>query len=582
MIKKFMKYVGEYKKHSIIAPVFVTLEALMEIIIPFLTSSMIDYGIDRGDMNHIVKMSLCILICAVLSIIFGCIAGRTAAIASVGFTKNLREAMYRKVQDFSFFNMDKYSVSSIITRLTTDTVNIQRAYEMLIFTAPIAPSFIIFSLISSFKINVKLSLLFLGLIPIFMITLYFIIRKAHPVFKKVFKTYDRLNKNVGENLDAIRVVKSFNMEEYEKKKFFKISDQIYKYFLKGEKIISFNIPFMQLNIYGCIILISWVGARIIVDCKNIPDNGLSTGQLLSLISYSIQILIGLMILSMVLAMIVISLSSAQRILELLNEKVDLENPENPVDIIKNGDISFKNVNFSYTKNEKELCLKNIDLNIKSGEVIGITGGTGTGKSTLVHLIPRLYDVCKGEVCVGGLNVKNYDIKSLRNSVAMVLQKNTLFSGTVKENLRWGNEKASDEELEYVCNLAQADEFVQNMPKKYDTYIEQGGSNVSGGQKQRLCIARALLKKPKILILDDATSAVDTKTDSMIQKAFKENLPDTTKIIISQRISSVQSADKIIVMDGGQISGIGNHEYLLDNCDIYREIFELQQKGGSLN
>ena len=415
-----------------------------------------------------------------------------------------------------------------------------------------------------------------------MITLYFIIRKAHPVFKKVFKTYDRLNKNVGENLDAIRVVKSFNMEEYEKKKFFKISDQIYKYFLKGEKIISFNIPFMQLNIYGCIILISWVGARIIVDCKNIPDNGLSTGQLLSLISYSIQILIGLMILSMVLAMIVISLSSAQRILELLNEKVDLENPENPVDIIKNGDISFKNVNFSYTKNEKELCLKNIDLNIKSGEVIGITGGTGTGKSTLVHLIPRLYDVCKGEVCVGGLNVKNYDIKSLRNSVAMVLQKNTLFSGTVKENLRWGNEKASDEELEYVCNLAQADEFVQNMPKKYDTYIEQGGSNVSGGQKQRLCIARALLKKPKILILDDATSAVDTKTDSMIQKAFKENLPDTTKIIISQRISSVQSADKIIVMDGGQISGIGNHEYLLDNCDIYREIFELQQKGGSLN
>lgn len=582
MIKKFMKYVGEYKKHSIIAPVFVTLEALMEIIIPFLTSSMIDYGIDRGDMNHIVKMSLCILICAVLSIIFGCIAGRTAAIASVGFTKNLREAMYRKVQDFSFFNMDKYSVSSIITRLTTDTVNIQRAYEMLIFTAPIAPSFIIFSLISSFKINVKLSLLFLGLIPIFMITLYFIIRKAHPVFKKVFKTYDRLNKNVGENLDAIRVVKSFNMEEYEKKKFFKISDQIYKYFLKGEKIISFNMPFMQLNIYGCIILISWVGARIIVDCKNIPDNGLSTGQLLSLISYSIQILIGLMILSMVLAMIVISLSSAQRILELLNEKVDLENPENPVDIIKNGDISFKNVNFSYTKNEKELCLKNIDLNIKSGEVIGITGGTGTGKSTLVHLIPRLYDVCKGEVCVGGLNVKNYDIKSLRNSVAMVLQKNTLFSGTVKENLRWGNEKASDEELEYVCNLAQADEFVQNMPKKYDTYIEQGGSNVSGGQKQRLCIARALLKKPKILILDDATSAVDTKTDSMIQKAFKENLPDTTKIIISQRISSVQSADKIIVMDGGQISGIGNHEYLLNNCDIYREIFELQQKGGSLN
>ena len=582
MIKKFMKYVGEYKKHSIIAPVFVTLEALMEIIIPFLTSSMIDYGIDKGDMNHIVKTSFLILICAVLSIIFGCIAGRSAAIASVGFAKNLREAMYKNVQDFSFFNMDKYSVSSIITRLTTDTVNVQKAYEMLIFTAPIAPSFIIFSLISSFKINVKLSLLFLGLIPIFMITLYFIIRKAHPIFKKVFKTYDRLNKNVGENLDAIRVVKSFNMEEYEKKKFFKISDQIYKYFLKGEKIISFNMPFMQLNIYGCIILISWVGARIIVSCKNIPDNVLSTGKLLSLISYSIQILIGLMILSMVLAMIVISFSSAQRILELLNEKIDLKNPENPIDTIKNGDISFKNVSFSYTKNERELCLKNIDFNIKSGEVVGITGGTGTGKSTLVHLIPRLYDVCKGEVCVGGLDVKNYDIKSLRNSVAMVLQKNTLFSGTVKENLRWGNEKASDEELEYVCNLAQADEFIQNMPKKYDTYIEQGGSNVSGGQKQRLCIARALLKKPKILILDDATSAVDTKTDSMIQKAFKENLPDTTKIIISQRISSVQSADKIIVMDGGQISGIGTHEYLLDNCDIYREIFELQQKGGSLN
>lgn len=582
MIKTLVKYIGKYKKHSLIAPVFVTLEALMEIIIPFLTSNLIDYGIDKGDMQYITKMGLCILICAVLSIVFGCIAGRNTAIASVGFAKNLREEMYRKIQKFSFSNIDKYSCASIITRLTTDTAHVQEAYETLIFAAPLVPAILIFSLIFSFRINVKLSLIFLACVPVLSLVLYLIVKKAHPLFKKVFKTYDNLNEVVGENLDAIRVVKSFNREEYEKNKFFKISNKIYKYFFRAERVIAFNMPAMQISIYACMILASWFGARIIVNCRNNPENGLSTGQLLSLISYSAQILISLMILSMVLTTITISFSSAQRISEILNEKSDLQSPENSVKSIKNGDISFKNVGFSYTKDKENLCLKNINLDIKSGEFIGITGGTGTGKSTLVHLIPRLYDASVGSVSVAGIDVKKYDLKSLRNSVAMVLQKNTLFSGTIKENLRWGNENASDSELEKVCKISQADEFIKNMPDKYDTYIEQGGTNVSGGQKQRLCIARALLKNPKILILDNATSAVDTKTDSMIRKALEQYLPQATKIVISQRILSIENADRIIFMENGRIVDFDTHDNLLKNCDLYRETFELQQKGGNLS
>lgn len=419
-------------------------------------------------------------------------------------------------------------------------------------------------------------------IPVLSLILYMIVKKAHPIFKKVFKTYDNLNEIVGENLDAIRVVKSFNREEYEKNKFFKISKKIYKYFFRAERVIAFNMPAMQISTYACMILASWFGARIIVNCRNNPENGLSTGQLLSLISYSAQILISLMILSMVLTIITISFSSAQRISEILNEKSNLQSPENPVKLIKNGDISFKNVSFSYTKDKENLCLKNINIDIKSGEFIGITGGTGTGKSTLVHLIPRLYDASIGSVCVAGVDVKKYDLKSLRNSVAMVLQKNTLFSGTIKENLRWGNENASDSELEKVCKISQADEFIKNMPDKYDTYIEQGGTNVSGGQKQRLCIARALLKNPKILILDNATSAVDTKTDSMIRKALEQYLPQATKIVISQRILSIENADRIIFMENGRIVDFDTHDNLLKNCDLYRKTFELQQKGGNLS
>lgn len=578
MINTLKKYIGKYKFHTIITPIFVILESLAEIIIPFLTSDMVDRGIDKGDMNHVIKMGFYILICAVISIIFGCIAGKSAAISSAGFAKNLREELYAKVQDFSFFNIDKYSPSGIITRLTTDTSNIQRAFETIIFTAPIVPSLLIFSLIFSFKINAQISLIFLACIPVFAISLYLIIKNAHPLFKKVFKTYDHLNEVVGENLNAIKVVKSFNREEYEKKKFFNISEVIYKCFFKGEKIIAFNMPLMQINMYACVILASWFGARIIVSCGNNSEKGLSTGELLSLISYSVQILISLMILSMVLTIITISLSSAQRVTELLNEEIDLNNNVvDPVKEVKNGDIMFKNVGFSYVKDARKLCLENINIDIKSGQTIGLTGGTGTGKSTLIHLIPRLYDTTVGDVFVGGKNVKDYDVESLRNAVAVVLQKNMLFSGTVKENLRWGNEHATDKQIQDICKLVQADEFINKMPQKYDTYLERGGTNISGGQKQRLCIARALLKNPKILILDDATSALDTKTEALIRKSLKENFPGITKIIISQRISSVCFADKIAFMNNGEVSDFDTHENLLLQCPLYKETFELQEK-----
>ena len=579
MIKTLTKCIGKYKKDSIFSPLFVILEVLGEILIPFLVSNLIDYGIDKGDIDYIFKIVSILILCTTLTLICSFIAGRSAAIASCGFAKNLRQAMYTKVQNFSFYNIDKFSTASIITRLTTDVSNLQNAYEMIVFSAARAPAMLAFSLIASFKINKELSFIFLACIPFLACGLFFIMTNAHKMFTKTFKSYDNLNEIVGENLNAIRVVKSFAREEFEKSKFYKVSNKIYKYFLKGEKIIAFNMPLMQLCMYASTVLAAWFGARIIVACRNNPENGLSTGQLLSLISYATQILTSLMILSMVLTMITISISSAKRISEILNEESDIKSPENPEKTVKNGDITFENVDFSYVKDKNNLCLKNINLSIKSGEIIGITGETGTGKSTLVHLIPRLYDATNGSVLVGDKNVKDYDLKILRDSVSMVLQKNTLFSGTVVENLRWGNENATDEELKKVCKIACADEFIENMPQKYETFIERGGTNVSGGQKQRLCIARALLKKPKILILDDSTSALDTKTEASIIKAFKEEIPHITKIIISQRISSVKAADKIIVMKNGEIAGFDSHEKLLETCDIYKEIWNLQSKKG---
>lgn len=577
MIKTLAKCIGKYKKDSIFSPLFVILEVLGEILIPFLVSNLIDYGIDKGDMDYILKIGSILVLCTTLTLICSFIAGRSAAVASCGFAKNLRQNMYAKVQDFSFYNIDKFSTASIITRLTTDVLNLQNAYEMIIFFVARAPAMLAFSLIASFKINKELSFIFLACIPFLACGLFFIMTNAHKMFTKTFKSYDNLNEIVGENLNAIRVVKSFAREEFEKSKFYKISNKIYKYFLKGEKIIAFNMPLMQLCMYASTILAAWFGARIIVACRNNPENGLSTGQLLSLISYATQILVSLMILSMVLTMITISISSAKRISEILTEESDIKSPANPEKTVKNGDITFENVDFSYVKDKNNLCLKNINLSIKSGEIIGITGETGTGKSTLVHLIPRLYDTTNGSVFVGDKNVKNYDLNVLRDSVSMVLQKNTLFSGTVAENLRWGNKNATDEEMKKVCKIACADEFIENMPQKYETFIERGGTNVSGGQKQRLCIARALLKKPKILILDNSTSALDTKTEASIIKAFKEEIPHITKIIISQRISSVKAADKIIVMKNGEIAGFDSHEKLLETCGIYKEIWDLQSK-----
>lgn len=573
MIKTLLKSVREYKRDSILAPIFVTLEVVMEVVIPLLMAMLIDKGIDAGNMNYILKIGIALAISCVISLVFGALSGKFAASASAGFAKNLRKDMFYNVQNFSFSNIDKFSASSIVTRLTTDITNVQNAYQMIVRIAVRGPIMIIFSLIMAFGINHKLSLVFLLAIPVLGGGLYFIMTHAHPIFERVFKIYDKLNNVVQENLRGIRVVKSFVREDYEEKKFKNVSEDIYDDFVKAEKLLAFNAPLMQFAAYGCMLFISWFGAKLIVAST------MTTGELTSLIAYTMQILMSLMMLSMVFVMITMARASSERIVEILDEKSDLTNPENPVYEIKNGDISFRNVNFGYSKKKRKLCLKSINLDIKSGETVGIIGGTGSSKSSLVQLIPRLYDTTDGEVIVGDRNIKEYDIESLRDEVAMVLQKNVLFSGTIKENLRWGNDHATDEEIERVCKLAQADEFIQTFPDKYDTYIEQGGSNVSGGQKQRLCIARALLKKPKILILDDSTSAVDTKTDASIRRAFREEIPNTTKIIIAQRISSVEDADKIIVMDNGEINGIGTHEELLKNNEIYREVYSSQVKGG---
>ncbi len=572
MIKLLAKSIREYKLPSILAPLCVTVEVVMEVLLPFLMADLIDNGVNKSDMNHIITSGLILAGVAFAALAFGILSGKFAAEASAGFAKNLRHDMFYKIQEYSFVNIDKFSSSSLVTRLTTDITNVQNAYQMIIRVAIRAPFMMIFAMIMSFSVNAQLSWVFVAFIPVIALALGLVIRFAHPVFSRVFKTYDKLNNVVQENLHGIRVVKSFVREEHEVKKFSDISDRIYKDFSKAEKTVAFNMPIMQVCIYTCIIIISWISARQIVF------GTMTTGQLISMMTYVFQILMSLMFISMIMVMVVLSRASAERIAEVLNEKLDLKNCDDPIKEVKDGSILFENVSFSYSKKEDNLCLKNINLSIKSGETIGIIGGTGSSKSSLVQLIPRLYDVTKGSIKVGGEDVRSYDIETIRDSVAMVLQKNVLFSGTIKENLRWGDPDASDDDIKRVCRLAQADDFIERMPDKYDTYIEQGGTNVSGGQRQRLCIARALLKKPKILILDDSTSAVDTKTDKLIRKAFLEEIPDTTKIIIAQRISSVQDADKIIVMDKGTIADIGTHEELLARNPIYSEVYNSQRKG----
>ena len=572
MLKRLLKSIREFKTASILTPIFMCVEVFMEIAIPFLLSKLIDEGIANNDTKQITILGIMLVLSAGLSLVFGVLSGRFAAKASSGFAKNLREDIYNKIQDFSFFNIDKFSTSSLVTRLTTDVTNVQQAYMMIIRAAVRAPITIIFAIIMSFVIDTRIGIIYLVATPILGFLLIFIANYVRPIFKKVFNQIDHLNCVVQENVKAIRVVKSFVTEEKEIGKFNKISDEIYQNFSRAEKILAFNSPIMQITIYTCLTLISYFGARFIVI------GTLTTGELTSLFSYIMQMLSSLMLLSMVFVMITMAWESGQRIVEVLEEEPDLKNKENPIYKVKNGKIEFKNVGFSYVKDKKKEILKKINLTINSGETVGIIGGTGDGKSSLVNLIPRLYDVTSGEVKVGGINVKDYDLKTLRDQVSMVLQKNELFSGTIKDNIRWGNLQATDEEIVEVCKLAQADEFITGFPDGYDTMIEQGGANVSGGQKQRLCIARALLKKPKILILDDSTSAVDTKTDSLIRKAFSEKIPNTTKIIIAQRISSVQDADKIIVMSNGRIQAIGKHEELLRNNKIYKEIYTSQTKG----
>ncbi len=573
MIKKLLKSVREYKKYAIVTPIIVAIDVVIEILIPFLIAKLIDNGIEASNIGYIWKIGIILSATALTALALGVLHGKTAAKASTGFAKNLRKDMYYRIQNYSFANIDKFSTSSLVTRLTTDVTNVQNSFQMLTRIAVRAPLMIIFALTMVIGINSKLALVYLGIVPFLAIGLAVIAIKAFPIFEKVFKTYDNLNNVVQENVRGIRVVKSYVLEDEENEKFNKVSSRIYKLFSKAEKIVALNAPLMQLAMYGGIILLSWFSTKFIIA------GDMTTGELTSVISYSTQILISLMMLSMTFVMIIISKASAERIVEVLDEKSDIYNPEEPILKVENGEVEFKNVNFSYVNDENKTCLKDVNLKIESGETVGIIGGTGSSKTTLVQLIPRLYDTTTGEVLVGGKNVKQYDIETLRSEVSMVLQKNVLFSGTIKENLRWGNKEATDEEIERVCKLAQANEFINQFPNKYDTYIEQGGTNVSGGQKQRLCIARALLKKPKILILDDSTSAVDTKTDSLIRKAFKEEIPNTTKFIIAQRISSIEDADKIIVMDNGKVNAVGTHEQLLKENEIYREVYYSQNKGG---
>lgn len=574
MVNHITAAIRDNKKNSILAPIFVGFEVLFEVLIPIVMAILIDKGIDAGNQQEILRYGAILIVMALAALLFGILSGIAAANASAGLARNLRHDIYHHVQDFSFANIDKFSTAGIVTRLTTDVTNVQNAYQMIIRVAVRAPVMLIFAFIATIKISPRLSTIYLCAIPILGIGLGLIIHRVHGLFTQVFDTYDELNNVVQENLNGIRVVKSFVREEFEKKKFGTISQKLFNGFLKAERLIILNAPLMQFCVYSCLLLVSWIGARLVVG------GTITTGALTSMFNYTFQILMSLMMLSMVMVMVIMARSSAERIEEILEETSDLTVKPNAVREVPNGSVDFENVSFSYVGDPNNTSLKNVNLHIRSGETIGILGGTGTSKSTLVQLIPRLYDATVGSVKIGGIDVRDYDLEVLRDQVAMVLQKNTLFSGTIKDNLRWGNANASDEELIRVCKLAQADGFVQEMPKKYDTYIEQGGTNVSGGQKQRLCIARALLKKPKILILDDSTSAVDTKTDALIRQAFREEIPDTTKFIIAQRISSVQDADHIIVLDDGHISGYGTHEELMRTNQIYREVYESQNKGGA--
>ena len=573
MLKTLARSLREYKRPSILTPILVILESLADVVIPLLMVTLIDQGIETGNMTVIWHTGLELLGLALAAAFCGILAAWLGAKASAGFACNLRHDLFYNLQDFSFRNIDKFSTASLITRLTTDVTNIQNSFMMLLRVTAKSPFMLIFAVIMSFTINAHLALVYLCAIPVLAVCLVFIIRYAHPLFKQVFQHYDRLNSVVQENLRGIRVVKSFVREDYERGKFHDVSDRVYRLFSKAEKAISLCFPLMQFCIMACMLLVSWFGAHLIVG------GSMTTGQLIAITNYAFQILFSLMMLAAIFVMITIARASAERVCEVLNEKSDITDRPDPVMEVKDGSIRFTDVDFSYAGDRDKLCLTDVDLEIASGETVGIIGGTGSAKSTLVQLIPRLYDVTGGSVEVGGVDVRDYDLEVLRRQVAMVLQKNVLFSGTIRDNLRWGDENATDEEMERACRLAQADGFIQEFPDGYDTYIEQGGTNVSGGQRQRLCIARALLMKPKILILDDSTSAVDTTTDAKIRKAFLEEIPHTTKLIIAQRIASVQDADKIIVMDNGAVSAVGDHETLLRTSSIYREVYESQVKGG---
>ena len=573
MIIRLLKSVREFKKDALLTPFFVVLEVVMEVIIPLVMALLIDKGIDGQDMAAIWKYGIILVLCAMLALVFGAAAGTFAARASTGFARNLRHDMYYNVQNFSFSNIDKFSTGSIVTRLTTDVTNVQNAFQMCTRIAVRCPVMLVFALFMAMKINSRMALVFLAVLPILAIGMGILMKVVGPVFERAFKIYDRMNTVVQENVRGIRVVKTYVREDHETEKFEGVSGMLYRTFSKAQKTMAGVMPLMQFCMYACMLLISWFGARLIVG------GSMTTGELTGMFSYAMQILMSLMMVAMVFVMITMAKASAERVAEILDEQPDLHNPANPIHEVKDGAIEFDDVSFSYKGDERKLALKNVNLHIKAGQTVGILGGTGSAKSTLVQLIPRLYDTTHGTVKVGGVDVRDYDIEALRDQVAMVLQKNVLFSGTIKENLRWGDENASDEELERVCRLAQADEFIQQMPDKYDTHIEQGGSNVSGGQKQRLCIARALLKKPKILILDDSTSAVDTKTDALIRKAFAEEIPDTTKIIIAQRVSSVQDADQIVILDGGTVQAVGTHDELLAANTIYQEIYNQQNRKG---